>query len=302
MILSDEQRISYYLGYENLNFKEEPFDFSPHELFDHPFCVDARNKQCLSRAHYDPDIIKYVSLNNLEKLWFCCGDKPYTGVNYPVLVKTRDTFNKLSKGVIANLNSGRHWNLDLSQDIEWNDKKNEVFWRGADTGHDIHCNDRIGFVSKYFSEHDVAFSDYSQNYKSAPYLYKKEWLKGFCTRQDFLKRKFLPILDGNDKSSSLNWILASNSVPIMPKPRFHSWLCEDFLESGVHYIEVQPDFSDLNIVLDWCRENDEECESIAKNGAKFISENFTNQETETRIIKSLLEFIRSGLYDIKNKG
>jgi hypothetical protein len=293
MKLSKEKRIEYYTGGIKFSCENTPFDFESYELFDHPFSIDAKNKECRSRRHYDKDLIRYVKLAGFRKLWFCCGDKPYTGNNFPVLVKTRDTFNQLSRGVIANLNSGRHWDLNLSQDVAWADKLNDVYWRGADTGHELHNNDRVNFVSRFFGKYDVAFSDYSQNYIDSPYLYSKEWLKGFCSREDFLKRKYLPVIDGNDKSSSLNWVLASNSIPIMPKPRFHSWLCEKFLESGVHYVEVERDFSDFEEKLDWCKSHDEECKIIAGNGSQFIKDNFTDMAFEIKVERDMIEYFHS---------
>jgi len=279
------ERIRFYLGQPWTNQEPPNIHFLP---FDHPFKID---KEIPSRLNYNEDIIRYHNLSKNKSLWFCCGDKPYVGENYPVLVKTRDTFNKQSTGVIANLNKKRHWVINTtSHDIKWEDKSNTVFWRGADTGHNMHFNERINFVQKYFGVHDVAFSDYSQNIKTHKPLYKPEWLKGFCGVNEFLKHKYLPVIDGNDKSSSLNWILASNSVPIMPQPRFHSWLCEHLLKPYVHYIPVKRNFSDFNGVLYWCMNNDQKCKDIAQNGKNFMM-NFKNQEIEQQIEQSLINTI-----------
>ena len=38
--------------------------------------------------------------------------------------------------------------------------------------------------------------------------------------------------------------MSSNSVCVMPKPKYESWFMEGKLEDGVHYIEVKDDFSD----------------------------------------------------------
>jgi len=102
--------------------------------------------------------------------------------------------------------------------------------------------------------------------------------------------KYLPLLDGNDKASALNWILLSNSVPLMPKPRFHSWLCEKFLEPNVHYVELKQDYSDLDEKLQWCLQNDGLCKEIAENGASFINSNF-KYDTEIEMEKILIENI-----------
>ena len=97
---------------------------------------------------------------------------------------------------------------------------------------------------------------------------------------DQLKYKYIPVLDGNDKASCLNWILASTSVPLMPKPRFHSWLCEKYLEAGKHYVELKQDYSDLEEKLNWCINNDKECKYIGWHGAIFMRENFNAHQEE----------------------
>ncbi len=282
--ISVSERIKFYIGKAWTNQEPPNIHFS---LFDNPFKID---EQSPSRFHYDEDIVRYYQLSENKTLWFCCGDQPYVGRNYPVLVKTRDTFNKQSTGIIANLNKKRHWTMHSSSDIIWEDKKSNVFWRGADTGHNMHFNERINFVEKYFNVYDVAFSDYSQNIKTHSPLYKKEWLKGFSGVSEFLEYKYLPVIDGNDKSSSLNWILASNSVPIMPSPRYHSWLCEHLLQPYTHYVPVKRDFSNLGKVLDWCLNNDSKCKEIAKNGKNFMM-NFSDQDQESYIEKEIINRI-----------
>lgn len=286
-----EERLEYYLG--DINWGDKPpksFDLDP---FDLPFELDP-NKTILSRRHYDKDILRLTYLSAKRKLWFCCGDKPYCGSNFPVITKTRDTFNLESKGVIGNLNSGRHWDI-FHEEPKWEDKVPSIYWRGADTGHNLHLNPRVDFVQEFFGKFDVGFSDYSQNQKQKCYLYKKEWLLGFSSRADFLAHKYLPIIDGNDKSSSLNWALYSNSVPIMPKPRYHSWTCEKHLLSNVHYIEVKRDFSDLEEKVEWLKDNDKKAKEIAENGKEFIIKNFTDMEQEREIEKALLDKIETHL-------
>ena len=102
------------------------------------------------------------------------------------------------------------------------------------------------------------------------------------TIPDLLKYKYLPVVYGNDKSSSLGWVMASNSVPIMPVPRYHSWMCESFLEPGVHYVEVKRDFSDMIEKIEWCKQNDAECKKIAENGKQFMLQ-FMNTTQEQYI-------------------
>ena len=38
------------------------------------------------------------------------------------------------------------------------------------------------------------------------------------------------------------WAMSSNSVCVMPKPKYESWFMEGKLKDGVHYIKVKDDF------------------------------------------------------------
>ena len=39
--------------------------------------------------------------------------------------------------------------------------------------------------------------------------------------------------------------MSSNSVAVMPRPKYESWFMEGRLQPGVHYIEIKDDYSDL---------------------------------------------------------
>ena len=74
----------------------------------------------------------------------------------------------------------------------------------------------------------------------------------------------------------------------MPKPTVCSWIMEDKLISGTHYIEIKSDYSDLEEKYKWCLNNLEECKKIAENGKKYI-EQFLNQENEKKITNKIIE-------------
>lgn len=283
-MISLEDRLDYYLGSFVYSNKEPNRPKAvKHDI---PFRTD--QNYTVLRDGYVPDINRYKEYTEHNKnFWVQCGDDPYTE-DYPALVKFRDTQNSKSKGIIGNLNSVRHWSycsFAYHKDIPWSNKKNDMIWRGVTTGirRDERLYDREKFVKDYYDKYDVGFAAIVQ---SCEHL--KEYLRPAKSTQEMLKYKYLVVIDGNDKSSALNWILTSNSIPIMPKPRFHSWLCEPWLVPNVHYIEVQEDYSDLDEKIDWCRRNDKQCEEIAKNGRIFVSKNFTDQMVENTISKKII--------------
>jgi hypothetical protein len=283
------ERISFYIGDTKGPFFETPVDHKTG--YDVPICIEWENyKMNYSSIHpgtqYPIDIARFMKPSKMKKLWFVCGDYPYTGPNFPVFTKVRDTLNPESKGIIGNLDSNRHWgDIFKHEDPPWEMKKSDIIWRGADTSRGL----RLNFVKKFQPLYNVGFSSYVQDALKEPHLYKKEYIRGSLSISDMLKYKYLPVVDGNDKASSLNWVLASNSVPLMPIPRFHSWVCEKFLKPGKHFVEVKPDFSDLPEKLDWCRANDEECKQIALEGSTYMSQ-FMNKNIENYIESKLVQF------------
>jgi hypothetical protein len=288
-MISIDDRLEYYI--HGTKKVEKPTCIT--SGYDEPIEVDTTTyEQNFSKIHpnteYPIDVVRYCRFAPFNtKLWFQCGDSTYTGTEWPVLVKTRDTQDPRSKGIIANLNSMRHWREIFRHDeTPWNDKKPGVIWRGADTGHPH----RLNFVKKFHSLYDIGFSRYVQEKKFHPDEYKDKYVMGLTTIKDMLSYKYLPVVDGNDKSSSLGWVLASNSVPIMPKPRYHSWVCEPWLKPDVHYVEVKRDWSDFSEKLEFLKKNDDFAKSVAENGTKFMLQ-FTTQKQELYIEQKIIEYI-----------
>ncbi|MGL1887005.1 MAG: glycosyl transferase family 90 [Reichenbachiella sp.] len=163
-------------------------------------------------------------------------------------------------------------------DISWKDKKENAVWRGATTG----VEQRASFVERYFDKYDVGFATTKQK----QHLQHLKRSKISIQRQ--LEYKYIISLEGNDVASNLRWVLASNSIPIMPKPFWQSWIMEDKLEPFVHYLELKDDLSNLEELIDWAKNNDKECEQIALNGKLFMSQ-FLDEENDIPVQKLLLE-------------
>ena len=114
-MIDNKTRIEYYLG----EFNHQGFPTDPSsEIFDAPFKLD---HNAHSRSTYDEDLNRLYQIKP-NTLWVQCGDQPYTGKN-KVLVKTRDSFNKESRGILCKLNTWRHWNAPLIEDWDWSYKK-----------------------------------------------------------------------------------------------------------------------------------------------------------------------------------
>lgn len=287
-MISIEDRLEYYIGGTKCTQKPPCIAHG----YDEPIEINVET-YASNYAHIHPhteypiDVNRYCKFSTKPRLWFQCGDSVYEGPEWPVMVKTRDTQKKDSKGIIINLNSLRHWREVLrSPDTPWVAKSSEIMWRGADTGHPH----RLDFVKLFSAKHNVGFSRFVQEKRFHPDLYLDRYVKGMVSVQEMLRYKYLPVVDGNDKSSSLGWVMASDSVPIMPKPRYHSWMCEPWMKPDVHYIEVKRDWSDLEEKVKFLKANDEFARKVADNGKRFMLQ-FMNEKQERYIEEKIVEYI-----------
>jgi hypothetical protein len=134
-------------------------------------------------------------------------------------------------------------------------------WRGAS-----YQNKRKFFLKKTFH---LAFCDVGCTAKGIDNsVFKKE----FMSIKDQLKYKFIFSVEGNDVASNLKWILNSNSLCFMQKPTIETWAMEGLLEAGVHYVELNNDFSNLESQYLYYLKNPEKAKSIIRNANKFINQ------------------------------
>ena len=52
-------------------------------------------------------------------------------------------------------------------------------------------------------------------------------------------------VEGVDVATNLKWVMSSNSIAVMPKPKIESWFMENMLIPEKHYIEIKEDYSDV---------------------------------------------------------
>ena len=87
-----------------------------------------------------------------------------------------------------------------------------------------------------------------------------------------LKHKFILCIEGNDVASNLKWVMSSNSVAVMPKPKYESWFMEGKLIPNYHYILIKDDYSDLEEKLNYYKKNTDELKRIAKNANQYTNQ------------------------------
>lgn len=181
----------------------------------------------------------------------------------PSFVKSRPISTDNGNSVLLPLETARHFTF-VKDVLPFELKKNQAIFRGA-------CYQpwRKAFMEHAIKSPLVDAGDTAR--RDAQPLHPKP----FLTIKDQLRYKFIVSLEGNDVASNLKWAMNSNSVVLMPKPKFETWFCESFLVPNQHYAELQDDFSNLNDVIDDLLSSPSQCHEIAHE-AKAYCEPFYN--------------------------
>lgn len=95
---------------------------------------------------------------------------------------------------------------------------------------------------------------------------------------------------------SLRWALYSKSCVIMPHPvRYETWFAEGKLQPWVHFLPVNHDLSDLEVVLRWARENDAEAKAVAERGRAYARAFFSSPLRETALALAVMHGYATGV-------
>ena len=266
-----EKRLKYYIALES------DFSISAGALTVNDLWANQRNvfyenvvkKKVKKRTTYFFDLYEYFRyFPSQVRLDYKFGDIT-NNFNTPTIVKSRPTLaNKNS--IILNLNKIRHFYF-VEDKNQFKDKINRAVWRGNSNN----SKSRKYFISNY--QH-VELFDIGQH---APKV-DKPWYKGFMPIEQQLKYKFIFCIEGADTATNMKWVMNSNSVCVMPKPKYETWFMEGTLKSDFHYIEVKDDFSNAEKKISYYLKNENKCLKIIQNANLFVNQ-FKNQKREKLI-------------------
>ena len=193
---------------------------------------------------------------------------------YPTFVKSRPVGFNNQNSILLKLNQVKLFHF-IKDPKKFENKKNQAVWRG-----DIRNNSQREYFVKNF--YRTPLFDIGQTSPKQDVA----WMKSFMSIKDQLDFKFIFCLEGKCISTNLYWAMSSNSVCVMPKPKYESWFMEGKLEDGVHYIEVKDDFSDAQEKIEFYNNNNDKCLEIIQNAQKFVKQ-FKNAKQE-RLIQLLI--------------
>jgi len=180
----------------------------------------------------------------------------------PSIVKSRPIAGDNANGVLLNLNKVRHF-VFVNDHVPFAQKKPIAIFRGKTR----QKPKRIALFNRHFGNPLCDLGDTSTK-SGDPDVWKTDKM----TIREQLYYKFILAVEGNDVASNLKWIMSSNSVAMMPQPEFETWFMEGRLIPGVHYIEIAPDYSDLDEKIRYYTDHPEAAESIIRNAHTYVAQ------------------------------
>ena len=225
--------------------------------------IELKDVNLLKNSGYTYDLYNIIyPFRKVLKFKFIPGDVT-TVPEYPAFVKSRPIEGKNDNSVLLPLDSQRHFKF-VKDEISYAKKTEGIVWRGA-----AYQEHRLNFL-KACSQMNFINAGNTAVSKESTIPFAKP--KMSINQQ--LKYKFILSLEGNDVATNLKWIMSSNSVCIMPRPKFETWFKEGTLIPNHHYIEIKDDFSDIEEIYNTYRQNNDLCNHIINNANKFVSKFF----------------------------
>ena len=194
----------------------------------------------------------------------------------PSITKSRPVHGDNRNSVILKLEKMRHF-MFVKYDCPFDSKINKLMWRGV-----VRIAHRIRFMEMYFN-HPLCNLGKINNDTGHP-----EWLTKKVSINAHLKYKFILCIEGYDVATNLKWVMSSNSVAVMPKPKYETWFMEGTLIPNFHYIQIKDDYSDLEDRLDYFIKNPDKTAQIARNANEFLKQ-FRNKKQEELLSLLVLE-------------
>jgi hypothetical protein len=203
----------------------------------------------------------------------------------PTILKSRPIRENNANSVILNLDKIRHF-IFVKDKKPFDSKKNMLVGRGAVTQ-----PHRKQFLEMYFNHRLCNVGQVNPDKEGNRHLVEK------MTIDEQLDYKFILSLEGNDVATNLKWIMSSNSLAVMPRPKYETWFMEGTLIANYHYVLIKDDYSDLEERLNYYIENTSDAMAIVKNANKYVAQ-FRNKKRERLISLLVLDkyFRETGQY------
>lgn len=163
--------------------------------------------------------------------------------------------------------------------LPWDLRSPKLVWRGSVTGSGPYASPaeiprvKLALACRDIDDTDVAIF---QVHETMLNVYPPEEIETFVKTQAlwgerwsidvFGGYKFVVDIDGHANAWGLLEKLILGCCILKVSSPYEQWFYEH-LRPWRHYVPIRSDLTDLDEIFAWCRENNRECEWIAKNGA-----------------------------------
>jgi hypothetical protein len=190
----------------------------------------------------------------------------------PAFVKSRPVGTNNRNSVLLKLNEVRHFNF-VNDNVPFKKKKNILFGRAKVFA--LHKNREL-FLEKYYNHPLCDTGKINNDGRNS------QWLVPKASIRQHLNYKFILCLEGNDVATNLKWVMSSNSLAVMPAPRYETWFMEGTLIPDYHYVSIADDYSDLEEKLTYYTNHQDEALKIIENAHRYVKQ-FLDKKQEKLI-------------------
>ena len=259
-------RLSYYNSVsESFDPSRNAVEYSRFFLKSSTSTIVNKGREIGSTYFYDlVDLMDYFGPG--YSFDYDCGDVT-AEPTHPAFVKSRPIKSSSHNGILLKLDAIRHFSLARDK-IDFHDKKPMAVFRGP-----CHQEHRKAFVDRC---HDLANVDIGDTRKSE---IGKATYKSPMTIAEQLQYKFIVSVEGNDVATNLKWIMSSNSLCFMRRPRYETWFMEGRLIPDVHYVLLKDDYSDFQEKMEHYRKHPGDALAIVRNANRWVAQ-FMNRDQE----------------------
>jgi hypothetical protein len=194
----------------------------------------------------------------------------------PAIVKSRPIHGDNSNSVLLNLDKVRHFTF-LNDRKDFMAKKDMLVSRNY-----VRQPHRLKFLEMYIDHPMCNIGKINKNDGH------ENLLREIMTFDEQLDYKFILCLEGHDVASNLKWVMSSQSLAVMPVPKYETWFMEGRLIPNHHYMLIKDDYSDLEERMVYYMNHTDEALEIIRNAHQYI-ENFKNKRREDLISLLVLE-------------
>jgi len=198
--------------------------------------------------------------------------------SYPSILKSRPIAGDNANSVLLNLDKSRHFNF-IRDDVAFDQKIDILVGRSG------FAQPHRELFYRLYNNHPLCNLGKANRSSDRDYL----------SITNHLNYKFILALEGNDVATNLKWIMSSNSIAVMPMPKYETWFMEGRLIPDHHFICIKEDYSDLEEKLNYFISHEEAAKCIVKNAHEYVAQ-FKNKKLEDLISLRVLQkyFVSTG--------